>query len=78
MSVRDQIRTDLLDLEMLSHLEGCGSINWNNSVTWQCRGEGTGGGAGSEDWVDADHLSQYLEVSLIGHMMRSHDLFQAH
>ena len=67
MSVRDQIRTDLLDQEMLSHLEGCGSINWNTTVTWQCRAITKEGVAieGKDDWENANQLSELLEVHTI-------------
>lgn len=69
-SVRDQIRNDLLDEVMLGHLEGCGSINWNSTVTWQCRpierGVAEGGVAAGAtengDWVDANQLGPLLEV----------------
>lgn len=63
VSVRDQIRVDLLDADMLVHLEGCGSINWNTTPTWQYKVAGMAGGVEVEqEWVDAGHLSQYLEV----------------
>lgn len=63
MSVRDHIRADLLDADMLAHLEGCGAINWITSSTWQCQAANVEG-VGAE-WVNADHLSQYLEASEI-------------
>lgn len=67
MSVRDQIRSDLLDMEMLAHLEGCGSINWNTTPTWQCQAVRGGVAVGAEEeWVDASHISRYLEVNTVG------------
>jgi hypothetical protein len=75
VSVRDHIRGDLLDAGMLNHLEGCGSINSIPSSTWQCQAVSAGtvanegvasGGVASRvqsEWMSADHLSQYLEVS---------------
>ncbi len=64
VSVRDHIRGDLLDMVMLSHLEGCGIINWITTSTWQCQAVNPGGVAGGAEsaWVDASLLSQYLEV----------------
>ena len=66
MSVRDEIRSDLLDAETLEHLKGCGSINWNTTPTWQCQaveGGGDVGGGEGQEWVSAGPLTQYLEVS---------------
>ena len=65
MAVRDRIRADLLDADMLTHLEGCGSINWIATTTWQCQAVSAGGVAGGaeSEWVNADQLNQYLEVS---------------
>jgi hypothetical protein len=33
----DKIRIELIDLMCLDHLQSSGSINWNNTVIWQCR-----------------------------------------
>lgn len=61
--VRDQIRCDLLDAEMLAHLEGCGSINWNVVPTWQCQRHGPGYVGGIEhEWEGVGNLAQLLEV----------------
>ena len=38
--VRDGIRSELLDVPTLQHLEGVRCINWNTTVLWQCRTEG--------------------------------------
>lgn len=67
MAVRDRIRGDLLDGDMLTHLEGCGSINWIAATTWQCQAVSAGGVAGGaeSEWVNVDQLKQYLEVSMM-------------
>lgn len=78
VSVRDQIRLDLLDPDMLTHLEGCGSINWHTLPTWQCqvvpaqggrggeggdKGEAGGVAEGAEqEWKGVGQLAQLLEV----------------
>ena len=52
-----------MDAEMLAHLEGCGSINWNTTPYWQCRRVDGGGVAGEESkWMDAKALAHCLEV----------------
>lgn len=55
-----------MDSEMLTHLEGCGSINWNSAPTWQYHpvkgGGGAGRGAGQECWSSVGPLAQHLEV----------------
>ena len=58
-----------MDELMLRHLEGCGSINWYNTIQWQYSplvgdvavrpADGTG-----NDWSDAGNLSGTLEVRL--------------
>lgn len=35
--LRDGIRGQLMDPQALTHLEGCGSINYNDVVLWQYR-----------------------------------------
>lgn len=47
--MRTVILDQLLDKEMLSHLESCGAINWNSIILWQYRKAGS-----SDDWADID------------------------
>ena len=68
VSVRNEIRADLMDHVLLHHLEGCGSINWDSTITWQCcpvvRGVAVKTDGGGEAWVDAGSLADTLEVNL--------------
>ena len=54
-----------MDADMLGHLEGCGLINSIATYTWQCQAVNPGGVANGveTEWMSADDLSQYLEVS---------------
>ena len=65
VAVRDQIRGDLLDAEMLAHLEGCGCVNWSVVPTWQCQRHGPGYVGGVEhEWEGVGNLAQLLEVCM--------------
>ena len=59
-TVRDGIRTQLLDEVALAHLESCSALNWNQTLLWQCKGvEGA--------WLDAEvGVAKHLEEGYSG------------
>lgn len=59
-TVRDGIRTQLLDGVALAHLESCSALNWNQTLLWQCKGvEGS--------WLDAEvGVAKQLEEGYSG------------
>ena len=68
--VRDGIRDHLLDPLALDHLEGCGSINWNQLVQWQYRSAHGGEWAYINDSISGSSPCTHLHACylVIGHL----------